>query len=790
MSRNGVCSRNLTSKNIRIFLMTLMMMWLTCMLMIFQTMKAEPEPRHESERLRDEILEISQKYIQALAVEHSKGDKMSNSLIARDLKQTIATVLDSLIERIDKIEQRLDEVLSNNTFLLSRNLSHILETPGIVSLREYQVRKENKLHMNKKTKANLRKHTAVEDNNMFVGVNQKLPGGSQPNDDLFTKSGCDINLLDLSSYPNCKGKLGWMKHMWKSDKCYALNGVDGSQCSFMRYLSEVESWCPLLSGRVKEQITEDRPINEKAEVRTNINPLMSLLSNSEKFEWIRQRISNMWKSKWLPAAEAFKTKFDNQTRMQKKVLLHLGLLTKESGFKIAENAFHGGPLGELVQWGDIIASMYILGHDMTISISTPSLKSYLKEVGMKGSNCPSKSSSGFQIIYIDIVGLKQFKKSAAALWQRFSCMFRVIDSFGTEPAFNLATYMKKKSIKSVWGKWGLKPKQFFTMFPHTPDNSFMGFVVDQAPSQSSKSPVRKTNDALVYGKKANMWADAHEYIDTIHSKFNIHGTVFRNLSEQKQYLPSYVINHGIVSGQSIQQLLRETKLFVGLGFPYDGPAPLEAIANGCVFLNPMFKPPKNSKNTKFFKDKPTTRELTSQHPYAEVYIGKPYVYTVDITNTTALELALTEIQKQDELAPYLPYEFSCEGMLQRVSVYIQNQNFCDESHWPPKQAMKQIMSKAGQSCKHACSKKGFICEPDFFKYIDNKENFQQNNIPCEEFKSFNEIIAPSFDTESKICYTQSETLLYSCAGYEHGFKRMCPCRDFIKEQIAFCTECV
>jgi len=26
-----------------------------------------------------------------------------------------------------------------------------------------------------------------------------------------------------------------------------------------------------------------------------------------------------------------------------------------------------------------------------------------------------------------------------------------------------------------------------------------------------------------------------------------------------------------------------------LGFPYEGPAPLEAIADGAVFLNPIFK---------------------------------------------------------------------------------------------------------------------------------------------------------------------------------------------------------
>lgn len=195
------------------------------------------------------------------------------------------------------------------------------------------------------------------------------------------------------------------------------------------------------------------------------------------------------------------------------------------------------------------------------------------------------------------------------------------------------------------------------------------------------------------------------------------------------------------------------QLFVGLSFPYEGPAPLEAIANGCAFLNPKFTPPKSSKNTDFFKGKPTLREvsglvctvqwpvsgfssspllslpqLTSQHPYAEVYIGRPHVWTVDIENSAEVERALRSILSQKvgeqtpcvvelwnktkalfwseafrmvwaaahffniqtqicpgylelmcfvvfcgQIEPYLPYEFTCEGMLQRVNAFIENQ---------------------------------------------------------------------------------------------------------------------
>jgi len=51
------------------------------------------------------------------------------------------------------------------------------------------------------------------------------------------------------------------------------------------------------------------------------------------------------------------------------------------------------------------------------------------------------------------------------------------------------------------------------------------------------------------------------------------------------------------------------QLFVGLGFPYEGPAPLEAIANGAIFLNPKFPQPKGRKSDKFFAEKPTLRQV-------------------------------------------------------------------------------------------------------------------------------------------------------------------------------------
>lgn len=115
------------------------------------------------------------------------------------------------------------------------------------------------------------------------------------------------------------------------------------------------------------------------------------------------------------------------------------------------------------------------------------------------------------------------------------------------------------------------------------------------------------------------------------------------------------------------------QLFIGFGFPYEGPAPLEAIANGCIFLQPKFNPPHSSLNHEFFRGKPTSRkviephplasdaasfirvtailsgppQVSSQHPYAEQHVGRPHVYTVDFNNSEEFDAAIREIMRID-----------------------------------------------------------------------------------------------------------------------------------------------
>jgi alpha-1,3(6)-mannosylglycoprotein beta-1,6-N-acetyl-glucosaminyltransferase len=91
----------------------------------------------------------------------------------------------------------------------------------------------------------------------------------------------------------------------------------------------------------------------------------------------------------------------------------------------------------------------------------------------------------------------------------FRCRFRVLDSFGTHAEFNQPQYFRanyKKyglQIKSnPWGGNALNLQQFLTLYPHTDDNTFLGFVVETHPLSAE---VKRENITVVYAKEVGMY---------------------------------------------------------------------------------------------------------------------------------------------------------------------------------------------------------------------------------------------------------------------------------------------
>nr|XP_058948310.1 alpha-1,6-mannosylglycoprotein 6-beta-N-acetylglucosaminyltransferase A-like [Pocillopora verrucosa] len=508
--------------------------------------------------------------------------------------------------------------------------------------------------------------------------------------------------------------------------------------------------------------------------------------NKLNLRWMRDRISRMW-PRWVAAAKQFTTEGSLRSKHHvKKIFIFLGTYAYQPMW--LDMAFTGAPLGEMVQWSDLIAALYILGHDVTISVNSTTYQSYMSTPKFRG--CADIFEPEFDLIYTDYNGFTNMFRHITPNLSPYRCRIRILDSFGTDAQFNYGAY---KGVipgeKTAWARADINLRQIMTMFPHSPDNLFLGFVVGE-PIPEDVKPLKKKPIGLVYGKEASFWRGKREYLDTLHKHLEIHGT-FSAMSEAeiKENIPEYVISHGILSKPDLEKLLQETKVFIGLGFPYEGPAPLEAIAQGCIFLNAKFDPPHNRLNTGFFKLKPTLRNLTSQNPYAEVFIGKPHVFTVDISNLSHVEEAVKEMLRT-EVKPYLPHEWTHKGMLERVNAFTEYYNFCEHiERWPPLSEMILSMGAAGKSCVDVCKERESLCEPTFFVDINRTEDLKKFGMKCSAVETKESLLAPSYDVSTHMCTLQKQPILFTCVAKEPSARRLCPCRDFQTQQVAFCKQC-
>ncbi|XP_061666128.1 alpha-1,6-mannosylglycoprotein 6-beta-N-acetylglucosaminyltransferase B-like [Syngnathoides biaculeatus] len=596
------------------------------------------------------------------------------------------------------------------------------------------------------------------------------------------------------AYPVCAEKVEFLLAKWQSDPCYAFYGVDGTVCSILTYLSQIENFCPAQPGRnhtTPPWHQTVQPFTKKAEIRTSVSSLYEVLSNGSggpAVRFMRSRVEMMSEC-WRRAALAMRLQSNRTLTSLMRVLLYPGALAGGAGQHFEAMVERGGPLGELVQWADLSACLTVLGHNVSLTTSQYRLRRLIGAAPGRGS-CPIKGPMSFDLIYTDYHGLAHLRGAMGLAFQYYQCRFRILDSFGTEPAFNLGSYAQPHGFKTLWGSWGLQPLQYMTMFPHTPDNSFLGFVSEDAVRAQESDLNRKEKIAVIYGKQEYMWQGIYEYIKVIGEELETHATVYEPPGHVST-LPGFVRNHGLLSQRHFLRLLRRAKVFVGLGFPYEGPAPIEAIALGCVFLQPQLNTPHSSDNNDFYKGKPTTRKITSQHPYAETIIGRPHVWTVDVTNKTQVREAVKQILRT-EVKPRTLREFSCDGMLERVHHYITQQSFCTPSvaTWPPESALRLHMGPLGQSCVSVCKRASLVCEPSQFRRLNNPDVFARLSISCSSMAHEVNHIFPAYTPWGRHCRLQQEPLLFSCAGSDPSHRRLCPCRIYQPGQVALIPDSI
>ncbi|KAK2145757.1 hypothetical protein LSH36_660g06018 [Paralvinella palmiformis] len=317
-------------------------------------------------------------------------------------------------------------------------------------------------------------------------------------------------------------------------------------------------------------------------------------------------------------------------------------------FATRESIDKGGPLGDLLMWADVITGLYALGHNVTLLDNKETANSRLTSL----LNMPiNVCSIPDVIVFVDILAISQL---SFTIRRHLSCRFRVLDAYGTEAAYNDPVYSHKHGYHSPWGRLSLNLKQFFTFY---------------------------LGKHLIYVTPKYHWP----YIEAIARNIDVYSTM-----SSSTRIPRFVRNLGVMSAEEYDVMLSKTKVLFGLGYPFESSGALESLARGCVFLNPKFSAKDNDVLRSRTYRKPTSRKMTSQVPYMETDIGPPYVYTVK---------------------PYVPFEFSIQGYLERLSVIVEHQDFCRcvSSQWPPLSAMTTHLGTVGQSCTEVCQHHGTAC---------------------------------------------------------------------------------
>ena len=289
---------------------------------------------------------------------------------------------------------------------------------------------------------------------------------------------------------------------------------------------------------------------------------------------------------------------------------------------------------------------------------------------------------------------KKFLKSiGSTFFEEIKCKLRILDSFGTEEFFNDPSKAEKSGFRNPWGRLNLNLKQFWTFYPHqNQPNDFLGFAAQNLKSELTSNDLetqmvqKKRNIAVLYGKKKNYFEGKENFISWLSNFFEIHTTITDGAIDTDGGR-FYITNHPELDSVGFGNLLENAKIFIGMGFPFEGPSPLEALNHGCYFLNPIFDEPigrtssqSDSPNKQheyikdFFFDKPTFRKLTSQVPYFE-HLESEKIINSKLEQSDQLFEKFNEIKFQKNFKPTIIQDFTATSLQKRIHNLLAH-DFC------------------------------------------------------------------------------------------------------------------
>lgn len=177
--------------------------------------------------------------------------------------------------------------------------------------------------------------------NTLESVEKRLSALNHTTNTRASMEPLTCTILQANMHADCLVKIRYLRENWKVHPCYAEHGVNGSDCSILAYLSNVEHWCPSKAPWSNLHKPSNTP-HPLLHPRRNLTDLLAkiLVDDKQNYEWIKDRIRSRW-DKWLAAYDKLVATWKPPRTRQKKILLHLGLLTRQSKLHWSEKISAG-----------------------------------------------------------------------------------------------------------------------------------------------------------------------------------------------------------------------------------------------------------------------------------------------------------------------------------------------------------------------------------------------------------------------------------------------------------------
>jgi hypothetical protein len=194
-------------------------------------------------------------------------------------------------------------------------------------------------------------------------------------------------------------------------------------------------------------------------------------------------------------------------------------------------------------------------------------------------------------------------------------------------------------------------RRFLTAFGAR-GNTFLGYFMTNSSSRDTtgaSDTVRKLDQGVIWGKDSKHFVGMEGLLRQVAKDVQLVST-----STAQIVAHSNIRWAGHQTADGWLSLLRQSKFLIGLGNPILGPSAIDAIAMGCVFINPVYDKPVEHNGFPF----------TSQHPYAEK-LGAPYVCNYHQHSVQQLQECI-KTALGTTLPHAIPSDFTMEAHRERV----------------------------------------------------------------------------------------------------------------------------